>query len=197
MRIQINVPQHYDVVIMLDCKELRLNKKNKKISRTLSAGMHQLQVRQINMLDTSVWVLNILEIILDLFGSMSESGESRKLEQAACSICLKEQESISFVVHYGNHQKIEMVSDDLACVKQNIPSKVKTTQIERRWIVTNIIAIILLFSVAIVPCILISIDSFRSDSEALPAAKVFFPCLAACFTAMAFHLIYRRIKYKM
>ena len=54
MRIQLNVPQAYDVVVMLDKTELRFNKKNKKITKQLSPGNHKLQVRQVNMLATSV-----------------------------------------------------------------------------------------------------------------------------------------------
>ena len=149
------------------------------------------------MLATSIWPLNIILIIIEMFGSFFNYGESKKLESVECPLCISEPEQVSFVMHYGNHRKIEIVSDDPLDVKRKVPSASKMTKIERRWLITNIIAISLAFSVVVVPCILMAVDAFKSDTLSLPAAKVFFPGLAACFIFMAVHTIYKRIKYEM
>lgn len=195
MKIQICVPQEEEVAVLLDETELKLNRKNKKICRRIESGTHRLQIRQINLLETPCRALNILQIILDLFCSIGENDESRKPEQCACSFCAEPSEPLTVSLHYGNHRKIEIVSEEPNRVKQEDSRRRNATQIERRWAITNVIAIVLVFAVAIVPCILISVSAFRPDTEALPAAKIFFPCLTACFTAMAAHTVYRRIRY--
>lgn len=200
--IKIDIPKDTHVVLFVDGHEVQLSKKLKLKKINFNEGVHTIQIKEINLLEYgSTWLLNIIFIIFDIFTSINSQGEKQKLVSITKILNVHKDCRVTFCLHYGNCDRIISSIDDpekiCELLNSNItPPNQLSSKLRKRWVITNIIAVSIIFSIAIIPCILISVSSFIHNTEALPVAKIFFPILAVVFIGMAIHIIIDRLQYK-